>query len=129
MDYQGQQPTRRLRYHQNSQLGYRVNQIHQFLYLPSVASSYNFIGDLAVQSYKGNPYFLTNSDANRNQSNQIRSEIKEMVLTLGWQFCDTTEDIVSLTDTGIAAHGPRDWKHFNKAGYTVVKDGYLACFG
>lgn len=100
----------------------------QFLYLPSVASSYEFESGIAVSSYRSNPYFLSTGEENSNTSGRIRSHIKKMALKLGWEFCDVSEDVLNLTKGGVAAHGPIDWQHFNKDGYTVVSNKYLSCF-
>lgn len=100
----------------------------QLLYLPSVASSYSFSGDLPVQSYNGGKYFLSNGNINRERSAEIRARVQTIASSIGWEFCDVTEDILVTSSTGVAVHGPRDWKHFNKEGYSIVKNAYLTCF-
>ena len=93
----------------------------QLLYLP-------FSGALPVKSYNGGKYFLTNGNINRERSGEIRARIQTIASSIGWEFCDVTEDILATSSTGVALHGPRDWGHFNKDGYTIVKNAYLKCF-
>lgn len=100
----------------------------QFLYLPSVASSYHFTGPLPVRSYKGNIFYLTDGATNRQSSSRIRQTIRKISTELGWEFCDTTDALIDKSSSGIALHGPQDWSHFNETGYQVVKSVYLNCF-
>lgn len=100
----------------------------QLLYLPSVASSYSFSGNLPVQSYNGGKYYISNGNSNRERSAEIRARVQNIASSNGWEFCDVTDDILVTSSTGVAVHGPRDWKHFNNDGYTIVKNAYLTCF-
>ena len=105
-----------------------MNVEKQFLYLPAVASSYQFKDELRVQSYNGKVFYLTSGENNRLRSDILRARVKLISKRSGWDFCDTTDTIVGITSTGNAVHGPRDWKHFNKLGYTAVKNVYQQCF-
>jgi len=102
---------------------------YRLLYLPSVVSSYHFDGVIRAQSYKGADYFETTGEFNLSQSLLIRNMLKELSLKLDWIFCDTTDSILNMTNNGKAVHGPLDWKHFNKLGYSIVAQDYLRCFG
>lgn len=102
---------------------------YQFLYLPSVASSYEFNGNLNVQSYKGLPFYTTTGDENRERNLQLRSRAEHIVEKHGWQFCDTTEQIIQRSSAGVAVHGPIDWSHLNKQGYSIVAERYDECWG
>lgn len=100
----------------------------QFLYLPSVASSYRISGSFPAQSYKGLRYAMTSGEANIMYSRRIRQEVIDISTRLGWEFCDVTDSIVEKSSQGVALHGPVDWKHFNKEGYSIIKSSYLHCF-
>lgn len=106
----------------------------KFIYIPSVASSYEFERDIGVQSYNyrlkgiGNPVFKTTGNFNRQRNIYIRYKVKSMFDNLPkWKFCDATDNILDVTKTGVAVHGPIDWKHFNKIGYTRIFLIYDKC--
>lgn len=100
---------------------------YSFLYLPAVASSYNILGPLRVQSYKLGKYFESTKEFNVSRNKYLRKMIETKVTNLGWTFCDVTDKILAVTKEGTAMHGPRDWKHFNKLGYEMVAQSYEGC--
>lgn len=100
----------------------------QLLYLPSVASSYEFEGALPVQSYQGEKFYLSSGAANDERSRQLRETLEQVAGEAGWDFCDSTGRIREISRTGVAVHGPVDWKHFNEVGYQSISESYLACF-
>jgi hypothetical protein len=97
------------------------------LYLPAVASSYSFDDEIRVQSYSGNVFFSTTADFNLQRHQIILNELRQTTSNIGWFLCDTTPKLLAQTDQGIAVHGPRDWKHFNKIGYDIVANAYEEC--
>ncbi|MEM7376407.1 MAG: hypothetical protein AAF460_02765 [Pseudomonadota bacterium] len=101
----------------------------QFLYIPSVASSYDFRGRLKTQSYAGLPYFQTTGEVNRHRHDHLRDRVSAAVVALGWQFCDASEALRVQTSAGAPVHGPRDWQHLNKRGYAILAERYTECFG
>lgn len=101
---------------------------YRLLYIPSVASSYEFKDVLRVQSYKGDPFFETTAESNIQRSLYIRKRLKEISSRSKWKYCDTTQELLNMTNLGIAIHGPIDWKHLNKRGYSTVADIYNKCF-
>lgn len=107
----------------------KLNEAEGFmiLYLPSVASSYIFDGDIRVQSYLGNEYYTTNGIINSNRHDLIIESIRNEANSKGWYLCNTTSSILNYTSKRGAVHGPRDWKHFNKDGYYLVAQSYNEC--
>ena len=101
---------------------------YRLLYLPSVLTSYKFDGPIRVQSEKGDDYFETNATLNAINSKKIRATVNAYSKKLGWVFCDTTSNLVNQSDEGIPLHGPQDWRHFNKKGYSAVSRTYESCF-
>jgi hypothetical protein len=101
---------------------------YRFLYIPSVASSYEFKNILRVQSYDGKPFFKTTGEFNLKRSLYIRKNLSEISNKQDWKFCDTTPALLKITNLGFAVHGPIDWKHLNKEGYLKVADVYRRCF-
>lgn len=97
------------------------------LYLPAVASSYSFDGEIQVQSYSGSAFFKTTGEFNLQRHQVILDTLRQAANKIGWYICDTTTDILAHTDRGIAVHGPRDWKHFNKIGYGIIANSYEEC--
>lgn len=100
---------------------------YMMLYLPAVASSYSFDDEIRVQSYSGNAFFSTTADFNLQRHQTILNELRQTTSNIGWFLCDTTPKLLAQTDQGIAVHGPRDWKHFNKIGYGIVANAYEEC--
>ncbi|MEM9604783.1 MAG: hypothetical protein AAGA11_18100 [Pseudomonadota bacterium] len=101
----------------------------QFLYIPAVASSYDFRGALRTQSYAGLPFFPTTGDANTRRHETVRERVLTAVAALGWRFCDASPALRVVTGAGTPVHGPRDWQHLNKNGYRVLAQRYADCFG
>lgn len=99
----------------------------KILYIPSVASSYEFEGVLKTQSYKNKEFYITTGDKNKKSSIKLRKIVAEIAQDHGWKFCDSTSDLISITKMGQAVHGPKDWKHLNKIGYKVVFENYKNC--
>ena len=97
------------------------------LYLPSVATSYLFDGKIKVQSYKNKEFFQTTGEFNSERHSYIYEMIKSEIKKKGWIICNTTPAILNITKKGIAVHGPIDWKHFNKIGYSSVAKTYQQC--
>lgn len=109
----------------NISIKYKNAQI-DLLYIPSVASSYDF-DEVKIQTYQGGPS-LVGGEENRARSQYIRNSLRSYCKSSGGcNFCDTTEKIQSYTITGRPVHGPLDWKHFNKDGYSLVADAYRSC--
>lgn len=100
----------------------------QFLYIPSVASSYDFKGPMRVESNYGRNFSVTSGSTNFLRSLDIRSRVELLTTKAGWRFCDSTNEVLYFTRQGLPAHGPLDWRHFNETGYTALKNAYLACF-
>ena len=100
---------------------------YTILYLPAVTSAYSFDGELRVQSYLGDEYYSTTGEFNSQRHEFILEAIRSEARSQGWSLCNTTPSIMNLTVSGTAVHGPRDWKHFNKVGYTVIASSYENC--
>ena len=50
-----------------------------------------------------------------------RPRVARVCASSGLAFIDPRPDLRSATQTGFV-HGPRDWKHFNRRGYTVLAE-------
>jgi len=94
------------------------------IYIPSVASSYNFEGEIRTQSYAALDFKNVDAEYNNQRSVAIRSRVKELSKNAGWIFCDTTDEILAKTKKGTAVHGPLDFKHPNSEGYKTI---VIAC--
>jgi len=90
------------------------------IYIPSVASSYNFEGEINTQSYTGLDYKKVDAEYNNHRSVEIRSSVEELSKNAGYIFCDTTKEILAKTKRGIIVHGPLDFKHPNSEGYKSI---------
>ena len=98
----------------------------EVLYLPSVASSYQF-DDLKIQTYQKGPSRITGNE-NTQRSLAIKALFKNLCSDRGQcSFCDASKAIQDATEAGAVVHGPLDWKHFNKLGYELVSQAYSAC--
>ena len=100
----------------------------QFLYIPAVASVYHFEGALPVQSFKGQSPFISTGENSEERHIYLLGRTKSLTERIGWQFCDTSGSLKTLTSKGIPVHGPKDWKHFNYFAYNSVTESYLSCF-
>jgi len=100
----------------------------QFLYIPAMASVYHFEGELPVQSLKGQSPFISTGENSEERHIYLLGRTKSLTERIGWQFCDTSGSLKALTLSGISVHGPKDWHHFNYAGYNSAMESYLSCF-
>ncbi len=98
------------------------------LYLPSPATTYDFAGDLKVQSYKDDRFFKTTRELNLANSRRIRRELREYcAASRNCGFCDATDAIRDTAASGLALHGPIDWKHPNALGYETIHRSLSDC--
>jgi hypothetical protein len=102
---------------------------YQFLFVPSVATTYPFDSDsINVKSYKGERYVPVNPKHIQERHRVIVSNIKAITQNQSWQFCNTTPKLRALTTAGQIVHGPNDFQHLNKAGYKALAEHYEHCF-
>jgi hypothetical protein len=87
--------------------------------IPSPLSSYDLASKMVViQNYENRAalYFAAKVE---ERSNQICELVAAASLRVGAEFVDVRGEIRSLARKELI-HGPQDWKHFNKQGYTVL---------
>lgn len=88
--------------------------------IPSPLSVYELASDeVQIQTYqkkKGRTYPAAGV---RQMSHRICSLVAEASARVGAEFVDVRGRIRSLARKQLV-HGPKDWKHFNKRGYTVL---------
>jgi hypothetical protein len=100
------------------------------VYIPAVATSYDHAKGKVVlrdrirfvDTEKPGPRkSFTNAEI-RGQSNKICNVIYEQSQELGVNFIDTRSAIRKAAGEIGPLHGPNDWGHFNKKGYTVLAE-------
>jgi hypothetical protein len=87
--------------------------------IPSPLSSYELASkmvEIQTYEYRAATYFAAKVE---ERSNQICELVAAASLRLGAEFVDVRGEIRSLARKELI-HGPQDWKHFNKEGYTVL---------
>lgn len=93
-------------------------------YIPAFFSSYSLKSNIKVDSYTN---FSIKHDAIYspsyvvNRSNQITNSIFQICKDLKVDFLDT-HPCIRLAATKKSVHGPLDWGHFNKYGYTKLAE-------
>ncbi|MCC7431798.1 SGNH/GDSL hydrolase family protein [bacterium] len=91
------------------------------MYIPSPLSCYTISSDsvkiqTSTEAYDTFPsYFI------KERSAFISKSIENIAQKNGFVFFDTRKDIQDLASERII-HGPLDWKHFNKEGYTCLAE-------
>ena len=104
----------------------------QFLYIPSVATSYEYEGNLldtGVIPVSDLPDLRRRQADYIARNDEIRLRILSIARSLGWQTCDSTASFRQATRNGLSHHGPVDWAHPNKLGFKLLLSEYLSCFG
>ncbi len=100
------------------------------VYLPSVIESYAKVSDKVSTSNiiaedPTKSIEIHTSEELMQRSDEIAGRVKQMSESLDIPFIDTRPDIREASKKQII-HGPIDWKHFNKAGYTVLAESIYA---
>lgn len=96
------------------------------VYIPSVIESYaktsdkvsisNIIAETPAQSAE-----IHSASELGQRSNEIANRVKTISESMDIPFIDTRPDIKEASTKQII-HGPLDWKHFNKPGYTTLAE-------
>lgn len=100
------------------------------VYIPAVIESYAKVSDkistsniIAKDPTKS--VEIHTAEELMQRSDEIAGRVKQMSESLGIPFIDTRPDIREASKKQII-HGPIDWKHFNKAGYTALAESIYA---
>jgi hypothetical protein len=88
-------------------------------YLPSPITSYNIVSNqVLLKSYLKRTTIFSREDVLK-RSDRLVALIREKTKKIGLEFLDTRQVLREASGNAFI-HGPRDWKHFNKQGYTVL---------
>ena len=96
------------------------------VYIPSVIESYARVSKkISISNIftkiPGKSVEIHSSSELMQRSDEIAGRLKAMSERLGLTFIDTRPDIRAASEKQII-HGPIDWKHFNRAGYTALAE-------
>ncbi len=95
------------------------------VYIPSPLSCYEIASrEVSIQTYQ-NEEVIYDGQLVRTRSNAICYRLKEVADQQGVTFVDAREYLWPVAQEEII-HGPRDWKHFNKKGYTILAEAVIA---
>lgn len=93
--------------------------------MPSVLTTYELANDtVSIQTYQRGARFHPASRV-ATASDAICSDLQAIVRGQGARFIDLRPAMRNAARHE-RLHGPRDWKHFNRAGYTVVGETVAA---
>lgn len=98
------------------------------VYLPSPLSCYRLATDTvhAQRAIPGENRFP--AKLVRARGEQVAKAVRDAALAHGLAFIDPRPALRDAAQEGFI-HGPRDWKHFNKTGYTVLAKAIAARLG
>ncbi|MEM1200133.1 MAG: hypothetical protein AAGI06_12565 [Pseudomonadota bacterium] len=89
------------------------------VHLPSVLTPYQLLGEtVSIQTYHGGEE-LQPTQSVRERSNLLCTRLHSVVLATGAHFLDA-RPALSRVAAQQMIHGPRDWKHLNRAGQTAL---------
>ena len=97
------------------------------VFLPSVASSYKFVSPVvSVQRYhQERPgEHIHPASAVAERSDWVASEIRTASERAGAEFIDARPEVRQASASALI-HGPLDWKHYNRIGYTAISDAIM----
>src|SRR5262249_9612832 len=88
--------------------------------VPSPLSSYKLVSsEVSVQSYmEGRPIHFPKEEV-KKASYAICEQVRNATVELGAEFLDVRPSLREASDREFV-HGPRDFKHLNRAGMTVL---------
>jgi predicted choloylglycine hydrolase len=87
------------------------------VYIPSPLSLYHFAG--GDVSYCSIPVSHSSADKIARNSDFISSLVQKSATNQGIDFIDPRPSLRALAATTVI-HGPKDWDHFNEAGYRAL---------
>jgi len=94
------------------------------VYIPSPLSSYAVASKkVSIQSYHGRDELYDAGEVSR-KNDLISRSIKRITEENGCAFIDTTASVRKASQTALL-HGPSEWKHFNKRGYSAIAETIL----
>jgi hypothetical protein len=95
------------------------------VYVPSPLSCYEIVSDqVDAQVYEKGPHVYPRAFL-QQRSDEIAARLQALCTEHKVPFIDTRPAVRSAAKTSIL-HGPIDWKHFNKAGYTAFADAVVS---
>lgn len=94
------------------------------VYIPSPLSCYQIASrEVSIQSYQTEE-IIYDGRLVRTSSNAICRRLKEVAEQQRVAFVDAREYLWPVAQEEII-HGPKDWKHFNKKGYTILAEAVI----
>ena len=91
------------------------------VYIPSPLSCYELAGDqVTIQSYNSDQLVHAVAEV-RAKSDGIANEAQRITKDLGLGWIDPRAELRAAAATA-PIHGPNDWKHLNRRGYTALGD-------
>ena len=94
------------------------------VYLPSPLASYELSSQkVSIETYHDRDEMYDVADVARKNA-FISHTIKSITELKGFVFINTT-DAIRMASQKELLHGPSEWKHFNKRGYTVLAEAIL----
>lgn len=95
------------------------------VHLPSVLSTYELLGPTATVEAYDRSSTVHGATEVAARSNDICRRLRDITLGLGAGFVDARP---AMRELGIQKiiHGPRDWRHFDRAGYTHLGETVAA---
>ena len=97
------------------------------VYIPSVVGSYDWHEPIEIQKYSDNPTKFITNKFDEMKSEEIRYKICQFSNLSDFTFVDTTS-YVRKEGRKRLLHGPKDWKHLNKDGYSAVASAIMEQF-
>jgi hypothetical protein len=93
--------------------------------VPSPLSCYALEGErVSARSYEGRHAIFPRLMVRKN-SDRIAGELRRVAGAAGFPFIDARPEIAAAAAERLI-HGPRDWRHFNRAGYEALTRAILA---
>jgi hypothetical protein len=89
------------------------------VHVPAPLAVYDLdAGEVPVDAYHG-PHQVHRATQVYAGSDAICAQVAEIAAEVGVAFLDVRPDLQEVARTRLV-HGPRDWKHFNRAGYEAL---------
>jgi hypothetical protein len=100
------------------------------LYLASPGTLNSFDAPIKLQAYKAGKYLeVTRKDIMLRHEDVKMAVTKFCLLDSQCEICDTTDALSQSAKNGRFVHGPKDWNHLNRIGYTIVSEELKKCLG
>ena len=95
-------------------------------YIPSVMTVYDWLEPVQIQTYHTSAIMWTSNTVNAARNRLLVGRVAALCQQPSCRLCDASAYLRAEAQRALL-HGPRDWKHLNRAGNEALAQAFTAC--